>query len=910
MVETQQFGAHTLQATIEKKRQSKEAIANSWSARSVRGILYAMLIFFPWSYGGVNYWAQFWVSLGLLVCLTIWWYDVSRDSEKTQTFPYLSIPLIGGILIGLIQLVPLPTFLAQLLLGKQIDIYQQFTGTPPVTAMATLFPQGTWHQLQHLLMAMAGLLIGARYFRTSKDVVILMTVVAANGTLLAGLGIIQKLTGTNLIPFNTASNFSSYVNRNNAAGYLLMTLACCVGLMPILLSIRNTSGPEPLISREMPYWRQLGQFISFQLAELNALKIALLSSVVLVASGVIASLSRGGSLALLVGLIVTAISYGIARRPRAMSLLLAPMVGLVLALSAWVGFSETLMKRWEKTEMVEISEFDARVKHWSSTLPVVQDMGLLGAGLGSYRYVHRLYNRENERVIFEYAENQYIQSLVEAGFPGLFLFLAAWLLGFYYSLLLLNRARSELMVGVGTMGVFLLSSQAVASLFDFGLYIPANMFTMAVLMGLVGYRAHSLTQRLKKNHWMNYRLPRILVQCCLLLLFAGLTMTALNLNRHHSIDQEVRKLRSGNWTPESLGLPQTDRSIRRMEQLVRKCAAVDGLNHLGDLWIHRFRLMAHEGVINMPEYTSSMKIADPKEQALLQQEGWNSTKPERVRDYIHYLNSEISVMRARAFVNQPALTENIPQAYQIFSYSRSRAPLQPYVHLRLGQLSGLRNNPADDQRGGDEIARAIELAPANSDFRLLGGVYYVQSGDFDRAIPQFKRLLELAPNNLNLVMQVLTGRTGYSSYQVPVVEIFENLLPEDPRILYQFARNWCQSDQETKIRALEKAENLIPQIPGPQLSRLALAVDIQLAKGETERGIETMQAILTGNPLDERTRFRLAGILLQEQRLTEALEHSETLVRSNRTNTSYTNLRRRIESEIRKKAESESQLNF
>jgi len=64
------------------------------------------------------------------------------------------------------------------------------------------------------------------------------------------------------------------------------------------------------------------------------------------------------------------------------------------------------------------------------------------------------------------------------------------------------------------------------------------------------------------------------------------------------------------------------------------------------------------------------------------------------------------------------------------------------------------------------------------------------------------------------------------------------------------------------------------------------------------------------NPLDDRTRFRLARILMAEQQLTEALEHSETLVRSNRTNTSYTDLRRQIESEIKKKADAETSKNF
>lgn len=908
MIQTSNIQDLTLQATVKKRKQLDYADGNGWTSKTVRYVFMLLIIGLPWAYGGVQFWAQHWTAVGLLVCLTLWWYESVQAKEKSQTIPIISWLLVGGILMGLFQLWPVPEFLAKTILGRQLEIYQNFSVQPGSRATASLFAEGTLHQLQLLLLALVSLMVAARYFRRTQDVVTLLAVIVVNGALLAMLGMIEKLLGETLLTFS-GNNYSTFVNRNNAGGYLLMTLSAAVGLLPIVMSRRNSTGPERLISREMPYWRQLSQFITGQIAELNAAKISLLLSLIIIIAGIIASLSRGASLSLVVGMSVTIVSYGMARRPKALSVLVVPLVGLVMLLSAWVGFSERLMERWQRTELVEVSRFDARVQNWRATLPVIQEMGIFGAGLGSYRHVHRLYNEDNERVIFEFAENQFFQALVEAGPLGLGLFLAAWVLGFFYSFQLLNQAQSDVPIGIGTLGIFLFSSQAVASLFDFGLYIPANLVLMAALTGTVAYRAQALMRKIRKDHWASGRYSMWLVQIYLLCMFGGLTMTAINLNRHWLINQQVR-IDRGEWNPNSLGLSQTDRKIDRMESLIQRSPTIEGLNHLSDLWIHRFRLMAFEGVINTPEYRNRFLIADEKEQVSLPEEAWDSTRPERVRDYIQNLNNDGLTLRARSFVNEPAFTDNLPRALQLFSFSRDRAPLQPYVHLRLGQLSGLRNDPVEEQKGAESIERAIQLAPGNTDFRVLGGLYYIQGGRLDLAATHLKRYLELDRSGLTLVMQILTGQTGYSSNQVSLNQILDTILPDNPRMLYQFATRWADSEEETRRRALEKAENLIPTISGTQLEKLAILANIQIAKSETELAIETMESILMGNPLDEQTRFRLAGMLLAEKRLPEAQKHSEILVRSNRTNTSYTNLHRRIQLEIRKLDEQKSPLNL
>jgi hypothetical protein len=236
----------TLQGTIERNRSSQESVVDLF-ARLAQGCVLLVMVLSPWGFGSVAYWAQCLMAIGLLIALGIWWFESAVDPHKSQHIPYVAFLLLGGLAIALVQLLPLPEA-ASFLLGRQVEIYQQFTGEPAASARISLFPQGTWQIFQLLLIALSALLLASRYFRSTKEMVVLMVVVAANGLLLSILGIAQKASADDRIFWlfeYTHGPFATFVNRNNGAGYLLMTLACCAGLLPIVMPVRITSGPPP-----------------------------------------------------------------------------------------------------------------------------------------------------------------------------------------------------------------------------------------------------------------------------------------------------------------------------------------------------------------------------------------------------------------------------------------------------------------------------------------------------------------------------------------------------------------------------------------------------------------------------------------------------------------------------------------
>jgi hypothetical protein len=892
-----------------KKQRSADQDLSDLFSRIAQACVVFVLLLAPWTFGSVYYSGQCVLAIGLLAAMGIWWFQTAIDSDKSQHIPYISLLVVAGLAIALLQLTPLPKF-ALLLAGRQLELYQQFSGDPPVTPRLSLFPEGTWHLAQLLVIALAAVLLAGRFFRTPKEMITLLILVACNGLALSLLGIFQKLSDDNRIfwMYEFAHGpFSTFVNRNNAAGYLLMTLSCCVGLLPIVLPVRVTTGPLPLISREMPYWRQLSQYFFFCLAELNATKITLLLGTAIISSAIIASVSRGGSAALLAGLVFTFFTYGLARRPQNLSIIMLPLISMILALSAWVGFSDQLLNRWQKTDLVQLSQMDTRIQHWKDTWPVTREMGLFGAGLGSYPHIHRLYSETSENTIFEYAENNYFQALVEAGWPGLILFLAAWLLAFRYALLLIIRGQSDSTIGIGTMGIFLLSSQATASLFDFGLYIPANMTLMAALVGLLGYHAQSFSAKLKKPNLLRFRMPNRPAAIGILILFGVLSASARNLYRHSRIeaaiknDLKIAKQPNGDWDYEQMGMSQTTRRINEFKSLLLGFSSINGLNHLGELWIHRSRLMSLEILEKTPEFRDTYALAaDDDERESLKNGAWNLTRLERTRNHIQDMGANYSQLRAVGVTKEPFISENIPFAVGSYAQSCASAPLQPVVHMKLGQLRGILSYSPNQSPGAKEIANAIKLAPTNPQYRLIAGIFFAQGRDIESAAPQFKRFLQLRSYEMKMAMDILYASTEFNSYAITPKTVLETILPEDPLITYQFAKTWCQADPATKQRALEKTLALLPDSEMGEQEKLKIRANVHLERNETGLAIDTMAAILRGNPLEEDIRFQRGHLLLQEKRFTEALDEAKNLVRSNRMHRGYNLLLKQVEFEIRK----------
>ncbi len=901
----------TLEQSSERKSAKEQetfwAKAISWPGRFA--VLLAVVVS-PWLIASVESAPQLFITICMLTGMAFWWFDTASNRRNKQILPYVFFPVFAGLLIGLIQVTPLPEFAQGILLNRQSDLYERYSIdgailvdgdeasiANSVAKYVSLDRDYTWHQIRLLLIAIAALLLGCRYFRKKEDIKILFTVITVNGVALTFFGLVQKLTYNNKLYWVYeltvgGSPFGPFVNRNNAAGYLLMCLAAGIGLMVLLWTDRpKNTGPQTIFSKEVPFWRRLWQQFLELISEMSASKLSIVLGVMIIAAGIISSLSRGGAVAFLVAVVFTFLSYGMARKPRNAGLLLIAGVVVIGGLTTWLGFSDQLIDRFEKTES-QVQEFvdsDARIKTWKDTWPAVSEMGLLGSGLGSYRSVHRIYRTDLESTIYRYAENQYFQSLVEGGWGALLLFLLACYLAFHYSFLLLYRGQSATSVCVGTMGVFLVTSQAVHSCVDFGFYIPANMLLMAVLVGFLASQAHSFARRLKSKSFLRFDFSNKTTQGVILLLFGGLTITSLALYRHSALDASM-----GNDPAREeyqTSLEEIDKHIDKLTPAVAKTKSARGWNRLASLWIQRARLMYWKQLANDP----AIKLMAGQQKLEMHNKLWQLTSLSRIHEQVNFLNTKVSQFEASQFLKSPFLAENLPIARQYYSMSRSASPLQPHAHVRIGKLNAL---IGDMEIARIDLERAIELSPSNPSLRLSAGNFYLQTGQVDQSLPHFQKYLELLPSNFDPLIQLMIGRADRGIPPVPPEKIVGSVISTNPGLMFRFAMDYVSKEDVLFREIMSSTDQLLKDVVPAEHDAYRLGADVKLALGQTEEAIDMLHVLLVSNPADLGLRYKLATLQLAEGMFADAEKNAEYLQRANSRNKNYEFLAEQIKKAI------------
>lgn len=882
----------TLQATVDNDGAKTLGLdSHTWSETFgwiARVLILIAVVIAPWLLGSVRFGAQFWISTILLIAMALWWFETALTKRDTQVLPYIIIFPMIGLLIGLIQTVPMSGGLADFFMGRQVELYQEFAQpnidaeSINVPARITLNRPGTWHQIRLLVIAISAMLLSCRYFRSPRDLTLFFTVMAVNGAAIAIFGAIQKFTCDPGKIFwvmeltQGGSPFGPFVNRNNCGGFLLMCLACAVGLMYMTMSVKKNPGPSPIISREIPFWRQFSQQILYFISELTAAKLAAMLTAVFISFGILASLSRGAVLALLFAVMFTFISYGVAKKPKNVGLMILPVSLAAILLTVWLGFNNELISRFDKLDSTtEVQKWDDRVQTWTDTWNSVGEMGKFGSGLGAYETVSRLYRSDKEDTVFSHAENNYFQSLVDAGWIGFTAYIFAWLFAFYYAYFLLRVGRSPVTVSSGLAGVFLLWGQAFASFLDFGLYIPANVIGMSCIIGVVGYYAHSMAYRLKQKSFLRFQLPNTFVQGVLVVVFASLTMVGMDLNRKSRVNslKPPAKL-----TFENLSHGEVDHRIAELQRLAASTKSVDAMNQLGILGIHRTRLEMFE------LFKSRVSISDTDTESL--KRIWDQTSLIRLQQESE-LRGQSSKLSQKLLRELETFQENLPFAKHWFEESLRVSPLQPEVQLTIGEIVSLLYG-IDQAR--PYIERALRIAPSNTILLRNATVLYMQAGRFNDAAAHMKRYLELVPDEFNLMMRVNADQMLIFNQKVDQDLILNEMLPENAEILYQFASGYAEADSLTQKTALERAEDLLDTVSQSDLSVTILRGRIKLAMGDYESAIDFLDKALRSNPNDQSVKRNLIEILVAQERYEDALEHARDLIRSNDQNRRYRQL--------------------
>jgi O-antigen ligase len=455
---------------------------------AIEVVALVLVAFSPWAFGSVHPLFEFVLLTGVGLLLVLWGADMLIQRRMTWRKCPVALGLGGLFVLGACQLAPLPSWLLQTvspatpatvaeLLPLRPELVRPDEPAPvadlPAGTSLSLYPGAT--RLAALrLLAVFCLFAVVRNTIASSNALRRLTVLSVlNGLGLALLALLQFFTSPRFTLFWTyptdGTVFGPFICRNHFSFYINI----CLGLgLGYLLSMRwaaaarrrrNRYGPpqtESLLQRPTLLW--------------------VAAALAVIVSAAFFSLSRGGFVALLGGVLLALVVLWVTS-PRGSGVAVWLVTGLLaFGLLAWYGWPQVearLVSLWASPAQ------DGRFPVWSNCLPLLTRFPIFGTGYGTFRYVEPLQRGagEDPDVVYEYAHNDYLEAAVEGG--ALRLVLSVFLIALVYWLgfRAYRRYRAHATAGLVLGGLVAFTTVVIHSFVDFGLHIPAIAVFVTVL---------------------------------------------------------------------------------------------------------------------------------------------------------------------------------------------------------------------------------------------------------------------------------------------------------------------------------------------------------------------------------------------------------------------------------------------
>ncbi|MBK8302195.1 MAG: O-antigen ligase family protein [Chloracidobacterium sp.] len=410
-------------------------------------------------FGGVDNITWVVVTICWVAIILMWLIEAWRAKGLIFESSYVQLPLIGILLIGLIQLLPLGPGAGNASI------------TVPATNLLTLDPNGTRYFLSHLIVYIVFFAACLTFINSEKRLRKVVFLVVIFGAIMAFVAILQRLASPDMIyglrnP-GQAVPFGPFINQHHFASFMEMTGGLTLGLI-------------------------------FGKSGLQDKKPLLFISVAIMTIAVILTSSRGGMIASIAVLaFVLAMSF-IARKrnrtserteertPTQKALIATVAAAAVLVLIGsvvFLGGSDALL-RGVTMDVGKDDMSNGRLHFWSVAIKIFLDHPILGAGLDAFGVAFTKHDTWHGIFRVEQAHNEYLQILAETGIVGFACIGAFIYLLFKRGMATIASAgsgfRQNVAIGAlaGCFGIL------IHSLFDFPLRTPSNGFFFLLLVAI------------------------------------------------------------------------------------------------------------------------------------------------------------------------------------------------------------------------------------------------------------------------------------------------------------------------------------------------------------------------------------------------------------------------------------------
>lgn len=832
----------------------------------VIAIVLSLAIVPPWFLGGVM--PEVEIAGAIAACAISLIALIARYCSH-RTIPVVDIVtclLVASIIFGLFQMCPLPKRLASFLSPNAVKLRDELVGTEVeqhgrnsndhsrrVSAgfSISLFPASTW-QTVLLISVCLGVFLSCRFVcNDAFSCRWLLTAIAINGAALAVFGIAQQLSwngkiyGIVPLPPDGGQPFGPFVNRNHGGGFLNLCLAAAIG--HAWFAWRRTTTPHDETSKLTESSKNGGRtnWLLYEVAQLNAEKVLSAAIIVFIAIGITSSLSRGSLLAMVLTAFAVALVIFRRRVVWLGSIVVVSCVGFVAL--AWLGRINPIQDRLASEG--DLNSLSAgRLEHWAGSLNLVPNFWLTGTGLGTYRFVYGMEERQNNDVWFVHAENHFVETLVETGLIGLALLLAILGTVLWRSIRLTFSSRRDAQC-FGLAGMFCIISQVVAGCFDFGLYAPANMLLMVVMCGMVfGFQESPTECNPSLKSKANAGLTVLLI-----VLAAGASAIAAQEFWSKKFSKDVeRQMRQLQVDDEP-----TDDLVNNAMGLLRR--AIDIAPH--DAILH-FKLAEFQILEFRKKATDDIQKHNPKLTDRIL--AWQLTDPMYLHHTMRSLEQlddweQLAQLRA-----SPTIQQKLVPAVESLVVARELCPMIARVHLRLAQFDvAVKDGKSEDIH----IARAIRVEPSRANLHYAAGVLKLNSGNVDSC-------LDAWTNSLSLSHKYVDPIVGLAKQHGLMDQLVSSVIPDDPHLMFQLVRQQFSSKEDLVYRTklLGRAKQLIEKSKAQSAADVFLLAELYVeAEGDKRAAIHFERAIKM-DPEQAHWRESYAASLIRLGRWQQAIE--------------------------------------
>lgn len=797
--------------------------------------------------------------ISLLVSVRQWLYPVARRLNL------LDLVLIAGVVLVLVQLLPLPSSLLHWIspgLKAALPLWQGAEGETHL---------GTWQTVSlvpTLTRQSLGVFLGYVMFYFSatfhfRDMVALsraIKLIAVSCVLMAFLGIAQGLFGNGKFlwvydpPYRSAGRLAQgpFINPNHFAHFLAL------GIGPLIWWLSETSGASGLAKRDR---RRAGNF-SFERTKegQDALvgRAVLMSLIgVVIAAGVLSN-SRGGVLVLGLALL-TAFSLVLFHGKRVVQAVGGMALALVLAGAlVWSQGHEAILSEMQTVNFDSVDgmkESAGREVPWKAVMRGFPNHWVLGSGAGTFREVYKLYSDRFMTHECTHAESGYFQIALETGIVGLLLLFAGIFAVGRWLRTCLSGQNSHYLVAI-VPGLLI---SLVHSFVDFVWYIPACA-TLLILLVAVAFRAaHGVAVPMKAKpvtagllvsggRGIGLTAMALTLMASLLVLRPALTHVRANAQWESYLNEN----QGGYLADNSFGTDYSQ-ALTRLDQVssrLQECVRLDPSHYRARLRLAETLL--HKFEISQRISSQGIGIADINDAAI--RSGYS--KHTELKDWLEQATGERHGLLYEA-------------QYQARMGTRL-SPLSGEGYLCLSQLSFL--YPELQWDALELIDQAIAVRPFDGEVLFGAAAMTNQRGTAEQTTELIQRALRRDPG----IRRQIVAQVGP---QLPFQQFVELVRPDRPALVLLIRQ---YNSVERRAEAAEGAEMYFEAVDAELDNQLAKsdrakllkeASQISFSVGAEEKCVAYERAALKADPNDFRLRLQHARRLAKLGENEEAARH-------------------------------------